>query len=207
MRKPALCLLLVLLLSGCASPGGWQFSSHSEPPARPASVEGQPAGASSSGLGDSSFVLVDDPDSPYPMAVESWRLDLDGDGREELVELRAEKGYSGNETEPDKWFESNGMHPYTLVVTAGEAVYELPLGREDNDSPPLLPMYWDEERTGRGWTRDQDGQLLLVLWFDSLSRELDVYTAAFSGGIPALVPVPEDIAQAVREQRFDEFTD
>ncbi|MCI8989679.1 MAG: hypothetical protein HFF59_02575 [Lawsonibacter sp.] len=48
---------------------------------------------------------MDDPDSPYPMAVESWPLDMDGDGEDELVELRAEKTYFGNESEPDHWSE------------------------------------------------------------------------------------------------------
>ena len=63
------------------------------------------------------------------------------------------------------------MHPYTLVVTQEETVWELPLGWEDNGFPPLNPIYWDEERTGRGWTRDRAGRPVLVLWFDSFSVE------------------------------------
>ena len=124
-------------------------------------------------------------------------VDMDGDGEDELVELRAEKAYFGNESEPEKLFEGDGvMHPYTLVVTQGETVWELPLGWEDNGFPPLNPIYWDEERTGRGWTRDRAGRPVLVLWFDSFSRVLDVYALGVQGGEPVLLPVPEGEFQA-----------
>ena len=177
MGKKFSCLLLAAaLLAGCAGV--------------PAEHTGQPPPASE----PDGPILVDDPDSPYPMAVERWQVDMDGDGADELVELRAEKGYSGNETEPDKWFEGKGMHPYTLVITQGETVWELPLGREDNAVPPLNPVYWDEERTGQGWTQDRDGRPVLVLWFDGLSRVLDVYTVAFQDGEPVCLPVPSESA-------------
>lgn len=193
LKLPAVLLLVAALLTGCArSPeASGQPGQFVPPPEQSAAVsapnEDEPAG----------IVLTDDPSSPYPMVVESWSVDLDGDGAEELVELRAEKGYFGNETDPDKWFEGNGvMHPYTLVVTQGETVYELPLGWEDDGSPPLNPVYWDEERTGRGWTQDRDGRPVLVLWFDSFSRVLDVYALGVQGVEPVLLPVPEGEFQA-----------
>lgn len=187
LKLPAVLLLTAALLAGCAA--GGTVSQPDPPPQEP------PIAAEL--VLDTSEVFVDDPASPYPMAVESWSVDLDGDGVEELVELRAEKSYSGNETHPDKWFEGDGvMHPYTLVVTQGETVYELPLGWEDNGSPPLSPVYWDEERTGRGWTQDRDGRPVLVLWFDSFSRVLDVYALGVQEGEPVLLPVPEGEFQA-----------
>ena len=189
LRLPAVLLLTAALLAGCAA--GGTVSQPDPPPQEP------PAPVAAEPVLDTSEVFVDDPASPYPMAVESWSVDLDGDGAEELVELRAEKGYFGNETEPDKWFEGDGvMHPYTLVVTQGETVYELPLGWEDNGSPPLSPVYWDGERTGRGWTQDRDGRPVLVLWFDSFSRVLDVYALGVQEGEPVLLPVPEGEFQA-----------
>lgn len=189
LRLPAVLLLTAALLAGCAA--GGTVSQPDPPPQEP------PAPVAAEPVLDTSEVFVDDPASPYPMAVESWSVDLDGDGAEELVELRAEKGYSGNETDPDKWFEGDGvMHPYTLVVTQGETVYELPLGWEDNGSPPLSPVYWDGERTGRGWTQDRDGRPVLVLWFDSFSRVLDVYALGVQEGEPVLLPVPEGEFQA-----------
>lgn len=189
LKLPAVLLLTAALLAGCAA--GGTVSQPDPPPQEP------PVPVAAEPVLDTSEVFVDDPASPYPMAVESWSVDLDGDGAEELVELRAEKGYSGNETDPDKWFEGDGvMHPYTLVVTQGETVYELPLGWEDNGSPPLNPVYWDGERTGRGWTRDRDGRPVLVLWFDSFSRVLDVYALGVQEGEPVLLPVPEGEFQA-----------
>lgn len=188
LKLPAVLLLAAALLAGCAAGGA--VSQPDPPPQEPPAPVAEPAA-------DTPEVFVDDPASPYPMAVESWSVDLDGDGVEELVELRAEKGYFGNETDPDKWFEGNGvMHPYTLVVTQRETVYELPLGWEDNGFPPLNPVYWDEERTGRGWTQDRDGRPVLVLWFDSFSRVLDVYALGVQGGNPVLLPVPEGEFQA-----------
>lgn len=188
LRLPAVLLFTAALLAGCAAGGA--VSQPDPPPQEPPAPVVEP-------VADKEETFVDDPASPYPMAVESWSVDLDGDGVEELVELRAEKSYSGNETDPDKWFEGDGvMHPYTLVVTRGETVYELPLGWEDNGSPPLNPVYWDEERTGRGWTQDRDGRPVLVLWFDSFSRVLDVYALGVQEGEPVLLPVPEGEFQA-----------
>lgn len=199
MGEKFFCVLLAaVLLTGCAAAG--MAPEQPPPPERSAALSAPEEDKPEE-------VFVDDPDSPYPMVMESWSVDLDGDGADELVELRAEKGYFGNETEPDKWFEGDGvMHPYTLVVTQGEAVYELPLGWEDSGSPPLNPVYWDGERTGRGWTRDRDGQPVLVLWFDSFSRVLDVYALGVQEGRPVLLPVPEGEFQA-EPDRWSEWYD
>ena len=194
LKMPAVLFLAAALLAGCIAGEATPRSDRSPPQEPPAPVI-EPA---ESRAGEEIF--VDDPDSPYPMTVESWSVDMDGDGTEELVELRAEKGYFSNETEPDKWFEGEGMHPYTLVVTRGETIYELPLGWKDNGFPPLNPIYWDEERTGRGWTQDQDGRPVLVLWFDGLSRVLDVYAVAFQDGKPVFLPVPEDGLESMPER-------
>ena len=192
LKLPCILLLTVALLAGCA---GAPSESGSQPP-----PDQSPPPPAQSAAASESF-LVDAPDSPYPMAVESWTLDMDGDGEDELVELRAEKAYFGNESEPDKWFEGDGvMHPYTLVVTQEETVWELPLGWEDNGFPPLNPIYWDEERTGRGWTQDRDGRPVLVLWFDGLSRVLDVYAVAFQDGKPFFLPVPEDDLESMPDR-------
>ena len=133
--------------------------------------------------------------------------DMELPGVDELVELRAEKAYFGNESEPEKLFEGDGvMHPYTLVVTQGETVWELPLGWEDNGFPPLNPIYWDEERTGRGWTQDRAGRPVLVLWFDSFSRMLDIYALGLQGGKPVLLPVPEGEFQAEPDHWSEWYT-
>lgn len=191
MKRKTIILFLAALLIGCAA-------GEPAPPDQSAPPPEQPAASAEPVLDrPSEPALVDDPASPYPTTVESWSVDMDGDGVDELVELRAEKGYSANEIEPEKWFEGNGMHPYTLVITRGETIWELPLGREDNDSPPLNPLYWDEERTGRGWTHDRDGRPVLVLWFDGLSRVLDVYAVAFQDGKPVFLPVPEDDLESI----------
>ena len=99
-------LLAAVLLAGCAAAGAAQSPQPEQSAAHSVPEPDTPE-----------EIFVDDPDSPYPMAVERWQVDLDGDGTDELVELRAEKGYFSNEIEPDKWFEGEGMHPYTLVVT------------------------------------------------------------------------------------------
>jgi len=64
----------------------------------------------------------------------------------------------------------------------------------------LNPIYWDEERTGRGWTQDRDGRPVLVLWFDGLSRVLDVYAVAFQDGKPVFLPVPEDDLESMPDR-------
>lgn len=155
LKSPAVLFLAAALLAGCA--GAPSESGSQPPPDQSPPPPTQSAAASEPDAPSESF-FVDDPASPYPMVVDSWSVDLDGDGVDELVELRAEKTYFGNESEPDKWFEGDGvMHPYTLVVTQGETVWELPLGWEDNGSPPLSPIYWDEERTGRVGPRTGPG--------------------------------------------------
>ena len=75
MGKNFLCLsLLTALLAGCAAGESSSQPDQSEPPEQPPAVSepaaGKPAGE----------VFVDDPDSPYPMVVERWQMDLDGDG-------------------------------------------------------------------------------------------------------------------------------
>lgn len=194
LKFPAVLLLAAALLAGCAA-GEAASRSDQSPPQKPPAPVAEPAED-----GAREEIFVNDPASPYPMTVERWSVDMDGDGTDELVELRAEKGYFGNETEPDKWFEGKGMHPYTLVVTRGDTVWELPLGWEDNGFPPLNPIYWDEERTGRGWTQDRDGRPVLVLWFDGLSRVLDVYAVAFQDGKPFFLPVPEDDLESMPDR-------
>lgn len=200
-KLPCAVLLCAALLAGCAA-----GETASQPDQSPAADRSAPALKTVSDK-PAEVLFVDDPASPYPMVVDSWSVDLDGDGVDELVELRAEKTYFGNESEPDKWFEGDGvMHPYTLVVTQGETVWELPLGWEDNGSPPLRPIYWDEERTGRGWTQDRAGRPVLVLWFDSFSRVLDIYALGLQGGKPVLLPVPEGEFQAEPDHWSEWYT-
>ncbi|RKI68597.1 hypothetical protein D7V91_07265 [bacterium 1xD42-67] len=72
LKLPCVLLLTAALLAGCAgapSKGGSQPPPDQSPPAAVSEPEA-PAGP----------VLVDDPDSPYPMAVERWTVDMDGDG-------------------------------------------------------------------------------------------------------------------------------
>lgn len=196
MRKRLTCaLLLAALLAGCAAGAqpvqqpDQSVPVQSGPVVEP--VADAPAGP----------VFVDEPDSPYPMAEESWSVDMDGDGVDELVELRAEKAYAGNGIEPDKWFEVTdyGLHPYTLVVTKGETVCELPLGRDSNDDTPLYPWYYlpdaDRTRTRRFWTEDRAGRPVLVLAFDTISAggagHIDVYAVTLQDGALVSLPVPE----------------
>ena len=204
MGKNFLCLsLLTALLAGCAAGERSSQPDQSEPPEQPPAVSepaaGKPAGE----------VFVDDPDSPYPMVVERWQMDLDGDGADELVELLAEKAYSGNEIEPGKWFEITGygLHPYTVVVTRGETAYELPLGGDGNGDLPLHPWYFspqDSEYTDTCWTEDRAGSPVLALWFDTISAggagHSDVYAVAFQAGEPVSLPVPEYGIQATLDE-------
>lgn len=198
LKLPAVLLLAAVLLAGCST-GGAVSQPDPSPPREPPAPVAEPAADK---LTEEAF--VDDPDSPYPMAVERWSVDMDGDGADELVELRAEKAYFGNESGSGQLFEGKGMHPYKLVVTRGETVHELPLGWEDNGSPPLSPYYWDEERTGRSWTRDRAGRPVLVLWFDTISAggagNIDVYAVALQDGEPVLLPVPMYGIQATLDE-------
>lgn len=191
-EKIPFVLLLTVLLAGCAAGGAAPQPDPAPPQEPPAPVAAEPAA-------DREEIFVDDPASPYPMSVESWSVDLDGDGAEELVELRAEKAYYGNETEPEQWLESTeyGLHPYTLAVTKGEAVYELHLSRDGSDDTPLYPWYYspeDSEYTDTCWTEDRSGNPVLALWFDTLSAggagNSDVYAVSFPDGKPVLLPVP-----------------
>lgn len=193
LKLPAVLLLAAVLLAGCA-PGGAVSQPDQSPPREPPAPVAEPAADT-----PAEEVFVDDPTSPYPMSVESWSVDLDGDGTDELVELRAEKAYYGSETEPEQWLESTeyGLHPYTVVVTKGEAVYELPLGHDGDDDTPLYPWYYspeDSEYTDTCWIEDRSGNPVLALWFDTLSAggagNSDVYAVAFQNGEPALLPVP-----------------
>lgn len=187
-RFPSVLFLAAILLAGCAAADPIPQPDQSPPPDRSA-VRAEPAA-------DKPPVLVDDPGSPYPMAVESWTVDMDGDGVDELVELRAEKVYWGSETEPDQWLEQldSAMHPYTLAVTRGETVYELPLGFREENNPLWSMQYWDGNETSRYWTRDRSGNPVLAMWFDTISNggmgNIDVYAAAFLNGEPVLLPVP-----------------
>lgn len=193
--KISCVLLSALLLAGCAGPAGADSDpkpADSSPPAVSISEpeEERPAEP----------VLVDDPSSPYPMVEQEWTIDMDGDGVEELVQLRVEKSYVSSETEPEQQIETTdyGCHPYTLVVTRGETVYELPLGWEYVDGRFYKSWYFssqDSEFTGTGWISDQAGNPVLCLWFDTISGggqgRSEVYAAAFQGGAPVLLPVPE----------------
>lgn len=193
LRLPAVLLLAAVLLAGCA-PGGAVSQPDPSPPQEPPAPVAEPAADT-----PAEEVFVDDPDSPYPMAAERWSVDMDGDGTEELVELRAEKAYYPSETEPGQWHEVTeyGLHPYTVVVTKGGTVYELHLGHDGNDDTPLYPWYYspeDSEYTDTCWTEDRSGNPILALWFDTLSAggagNSDVYAVAFQNGEPALLPVP-----------------
>ena len=203
-RFAALLLALTLSLSGCGSahsPSGSEDSS--QPPAQSEESAGSAASADGSssalsGQEDQSqqeevpdqVLYLDDPESPYPMAVESWPMDLDGDGREEQVELWAEKAYWGNESDND-WHEGEGMRPYSLRLTRGEETTLCPLGWQPEDEPSLRPYYWSARPV---WTQDQDGGTVLVLAMENMSAggagSIDLY--AFSVGTEVTpLPVPE----------------
>lgn len=202
LKLPCALLLMTALLAGCST--GRAAPQSDPPPPEPPAPVAEPVLDT-----PAKEVFVDDPASPYPMVVERWTLDLDGDGAEELVELRAEKAYHGNETEPDKWFEVTeyGLHPYTVVATKGETVYELPLGRENNDRPILAPWYFspeDSEYTGICWTTDRTGNFVLALWFDTISAggagNIDVYAVTFQDLKPVFLPVPMYGIQATLDE-------
>ena len=77
------------------------------------------------------------------MTVESWSVDMDGDGVEERVELRAEKGYFSNETEPDKWFDglSRVLDVYAVAFQDGKPVF-LPVPEDGLESMPDRWIEW-----------------------------------------------------------------
>ena len=194
LKLPAVLLLVAALLTGCArSPeASGQPGQFVPPPEQSAAVsapnEDEPAG----------IVLTDDPSSPYPMVVESWSVDLDGDGAEELVELRAEKVYDPTEPQSKLWAEETQSPARfcTLVVTKGEAVWERPIGRESNEQPITTGGWFfplGEPRSDAAWTRDRSGAPVLALWTDSMGSGgmggIYVYAYAFQNGIVPL-PVP-----------------
>jgi len=198
-----LLLLLTLSLSACGAPASSGSEGSSQPPAQSEESAGSAVSADSaspalSGEGDQSgqeevpdeVLYLDDPNSLYPMAVESWSMDLDGDGQEERVELWAEKAYWGNETDND-WHEGEGMRPYSLRLTRGEETTPYPLGWQLEDEPSRRPYYWSARPV---WTRDQDEGNVLVLAMENMSAggagSIDLY--AFSVETEAvLLPVPE----------------
>lgn len=194
LKLPAVLLLTAALLAGCArSPEASSQPGQSVPPPEQSAVVSAPSGDEPAGI-----VLTDDPASPYPMAMESWSLDMDGDGAEELVELRAEKVYDPTKPQSKLWAEytQSPAHFCTLVVTKGEEVWEQPIGRESNEQPITTGGWFfplGEHRSEAVWTRDRTGNPVLVLWTDTLGNGgmggIYVYAYAFQNGIVPL-PVP-----------------
>lgn len=195
LKLPAVLLLAAALLAGCAG-----APERTGQPEQSVSASGQdePAG----------ITLVDDPSSPYPMIMESWSVDMDGDGTEELVELRAEKVYDPSEPQSRLWAEyaQSPAHFCTLVVTKGEAAWEQPIGRESNEQPITTGGWFfplGEHRSEAVWTRDRTGNPVLVLWTDTLGNGgmggIYVNAYAFRDGIIAL-PVPHYGMKATLDQ-------
>lgn len=203
LKLPAVLLLAAALLAGCAAGGA--VSQPDPPPQEPPT----PAAVSTPGEGEpAEITLVDDPDSPYPMVMESWSVDMDGDGADELVELRAEKLYSPVESGSDTWEEDaqSPAHFCTLVVTKGQSVWEQPIGRESNEQPITTGGWFfplGEYRSEAVWTRDGAGNPILVLWTDSMGTGgmggIYVYAYAFQNGIVSL-PVPHYGMKATLDQ-------
>lgn len=79
LKFPAVLLLAAALLAGCTA-GEAASRSDQSPPQKPPAPVAEPA---EDGAGEEIF--VDDPASPYPMAVERWSVDMDADGMGELV--------------------------------------------------------------------------------------------------------------------------
>ena len=204
MGKITLALLLTALLAGCsgAPEGTSQPEQPPPPPEQSAAVstpsEDEPA----------EITLVDDPDSPYPMVMERWSVDMDGDGTDELVQLRAEKVYDPVKPQSKLWAEytQSPSRFCTLVVTKGESVWEQPVGRESNEQPIttggwFLPL--GQYRSDAAWTRDGAGNPVLALWTDTMGSGgmggIYVYAYAFQNGIVPL-PVPDYGMKAALDQ-------
>lgn len=186
MRRRMLILLFAVLLAGCAkAPSGSGSVSTGD-----ASVEEDVTGCVLPTMPEPPL-LVDTPDSPYPLVVESWRADLDGDGTEELLELRAEKFY--NYDGEFYWVEQNDpdLRPYSLSVTHGETAAVFPLAPKDT---LYFACYWNNAPNGQFWTQDSTGLPVLVLWFDNMTQGgaggIDVYAVGIRGGKPDLLPFP-----------------
>ena len=96
MKQRILALSLAILLAGCAAGEG------SPPPDQPPT---EPPAASAEPVVDrpAEEIFVDDPASPYPMAVERWSVDMDGDGTDELV--TAITWENGQAVVLNQWFE------------------------------------------------------------------------------------------------------
>lgn len=203
----AALLLAVLHLMGCGGesiPSGSAAASQSPIQSQPGSGGSSSGGSGSSAPAQSGEIpdqsqggevpdevlYLDDPNSLYPMVAESWNLDLNGDGQEELVELWAEKAYWGNETDND-WHEGEGMHPYSLRLTRGEEITLYPLGWQLEDEPSQRPYYWSARSV---WTNDQEGQSVLVLAMENMSAggagSIDLYAYSFRDAAVSL-PMPE----------------
>lgn len=204
LKLPAVLLLTAALLAGCAqSPEASSQPGQSGPP-----LEQSAAVSTSGGDEPAGIVLTDDPASPYPMVMESWSVDMDGDGADELVELRAEKVYDPAEPQSKHWVEytRSPAHFCTLVVTKGEAVWEQPIGRESNEQPITTGGWFfplGEYRSEAVWTRDRTGNPVLVLWTDTLGSGgmggIHVFAYAFQDDIIAL-PVPHYGMEAALDQ-------
>ena len=197
LKLPAVLLLAAALLAGCG-----QSPEASSQPGQPAAVsapsEDEPA----------EITLADDPDSPYPMVMESWSVDMDGDGVDELVELRAEKVYDPVKPQSKRWAEytQSPARFCTLVVTKGDEVWERPIGRESNEQPITTGGWFfplGEHRSEAVWTRDGSENPTLVLWTDSMGSGgmggIYVYAYAFQDDIIAL-PVPHYGLEAALDQ-------
>ena len=201
-RFAVLLLLLALTLSGCggtAAPSGSQDSSQTsvQPEASGSVASADSSSPALSGQEEQSeqeevpdeVLYLDDPESPYPMTVESWTMDLNGDGQEEQVELWAEKAYWGNEADND-WHEGEGMHPYSLRIIREETeIY--PLGWQQEDTPSGRPYYWSARPV---WTQDQDEGSVLVLAMENMSAggagSIDLYAFSMGEEVKQL-PVPD----------------
>lgn len=204
LKLPAVLLLAAALLAGCArsSEASGQPGQLVPPPEQSAAVS-TPSEDELAGI-----VLTDDPSSPYPMVMESWSLDVDGDGVEELVELRAEKLYNPTQPQSKLWAEDlqSPARFCTLVATKGETVWERPIGRESNEQPIttggwIFPL--GGHRSDAVWIRDRSGAPVLVLWTDSMGSGgmggIYVYAYAFQDGIVPL-PVPRYDMKAELDQ-------
>ena len=95
MKTKLLVLVLVLsvLLAGCRA---------GEASSQPAPAQSAPRSSPAQDKPQQP-VLVDRPDSLYPMAVERWSVDMDGDGTDELV--TAITWENGQAVVLNQWFE------------------------------------------------------------------------------------------------------
>lgn len=97
LKFPAVLLLAAALLAGCAA-GEAASRSDQSPPQKPPAPVAEPA---EDEAGEKLF--VNDPASPYPMTVERWSVDMDGDGTDELV--TAITWENGQAVVLNQWFE------------------------------------------------------------------------------------------------------